>query len=141
MVAVVPINCTHQRKNLSTGLDYKKLKDNYVIFICTFDPFGDNLPIYTFENRCAQNLNKALQDGTQKIFLNTTAKVPVLENELKAFYTYISKGQASSHFTAQLESKIATLKENHREAKHYMTLTTRMMEQKQEGIDIGRAEG
>ena len=25
-------------ENLSRGLDYKKPKDNYVIFICTFDP-------------------------------------------------------------------------------------------------------
>ena len=32
------------------GLDYNDLKDNYVIFICNFDPFATGSPYYEFEN-------------------------------------------------------------------------------------------
>ena len=32
----------------------------YIIFICTFDPFSDGRHIYTFENRCLEDLSLAL---------------------------------------------------------------------------------
>ena len=38
--------------SLLPGEDFSKLRTGYVIFICTFDPFGKGLYRYTFENRC-----------------------------------------------------------------------------------------
>ena len=35
---------------LESGADYDMLKESYVIFICTFDPFGKDLCCYEFEN-------------------------------------------------------------------------------------------
>ena len=40
---------------LQKGQDYTKLKKSYVIFICTFDPFGEGRHIYTFCNTCQEN--------------------------------------------------------------------------------------
>jgi len=37
------------------GENYRKLKTSYVLFICLFDPFGFDLPVYTFQNRCDEN--------------------------------------------------------------------------------------
>ena len=37
---------------LSHGEKYSQLKDSYVIFLCLFDPFSENLPVYFFENSC-----------------------------------------------------------------------------------------
>ena len=39
---------------IEKGADYSKLKKSFVIFICTFDLFGKNGYIYTFENRCVE---------------------------------------------------------------------------------------
>lgn len=59
--------------SLKPGEDYNDLKPNYVIFICTFDPFGKKLYRYTYENYCRET-NLPLEDGTTKIFLNTKGK-------------------------------------------------------------------
>lgn len=62
-------------KELPSGSkDYRELKDGYIIFICQFDPFGQKKCYYTFEERCVEDLNLALEDGTKKIFLNTKGK-------------------------------------------------------------------
>ena len=56
--------------SLKPGQDFSELKPSYVIFICTFDPFGYGLYRYTFEERCLER-DFALGDETRKIFLST----------------------------------------------------------------------
>ena len=41
--------------SIEKGEDYDELKESYVIFICTFDPFGKELVQYTFENLCEED--------------------------------------------------------------------------------------
>lgn len=45
---------------IEKGELYDKLKRSYVIFICRFDLFGKNRCIYTFENRCVEDMDVAL---------------------------------------------------------------------------------
>ena len=52
------------------GQIYTELKENIVIFICKFDPFGKSLPRYSFENICIENKELYLEDGTCKVFFN-----------------------------------------------------------------------
>ena len=47
---------------IEKGADYSKLKKSFVIFICTFDLFGKNGYIYTFENRCVEYTDLRLGD-------------------------------------------------------------------------------
>ena len=55
---------------LKPGQDFEDLKPSYIIFICTFDPFEDQLYRYTFEERCLER-DFPLGDETRKIFLST----------------------------------------------------------------------
>ena len=48
---------------IERGADYEELKESYVIFICTYDLFGKNACVYTFENRCREV--EGLYCGTQ----------------------------------------------------------------------------
>ena len=48
--------------NLLKGQDYSELPTSFVIFICKYDPFNLNLPIYTFQNRCNENHDLLLCD-------------------------------------------------------------------------------
>ena len=75
------------------GSEYKDLKQNYVIFICTFDPFHCGKAIYSFQNYCIDYESPIpLEDGTEKIFLNTAAKdTSHLDGELCLFYDYLQK--------------------------------------------------
>ena len=59
-------------KQLPAGsIDYNKLNNSYIIFICEFDLFEKGWYFYSFEERCNEDLNLKLNDGTKKIFLNT----------------------------------------------------------------------
>lgn len=49
---------------IEKGESYKKLKESYVVFICTFDPFYQGKAQYTFENLCLEN--KGLRLGTER---------------------------------------------------------------------------
>ena len=66
--------------NLMRGQDYLELKESFVIFITTFDPFGYEMPVYTFKNICKENTKITLQDETSKIFFNATAYKKFLGN-------------------------------------------------------------
>ena len=133
--------------NTQPGDIYSQMKDNYVIFICTFDPFLQGKAFYRFENICMDcNPPLPLRDGTYKLFLNTTAEdLTLLDPELKLFYDYIRRGTADSALTGRIESSINKLKENTEVRRKYMTYTTRIAEAKseafEEGIAIGEERG
>ena len=133
--------------NTQPGDIYSQMKDNYVIFICTFDPFLQGKAFYRFENFCLDcNPPLPLRDGTYKLFLNTAAEdLTLLDPELKLFYDYIRRGTADSILTGRIESSINKLKENTEVRRKYMTYTTRIAEAKseafEEGIAIGEERG
>ena len=129
------------------GSQYSDLKQNYVIFICTFDPFHKGKPFYTFQNYCI-NYDEPipLEDGTEKLFLNTTAKdLSNLDLDLRLFYDYIKGKVAQTAFTKELDKSIARMKQEKEERNMYLTYTSRMMECRrdgyEEGLFTGREEG
>ena len=75
------------------GSQYSDLKQNYVIFICTFDPFDKNFPRYTFQYTCQETDHQLkLEDGSLRIFLNTaTEELDNLDQKLQALYHYLQK--------------------------------------------------
>ena len=129
------------------GSEYKDLKQNYVIFICTFDPFHKGKPFYTFQNYCINyGVPIPLEDGTEKLFLNTTAKdLSNLDLDLRLFYDYIKGKVAQTTFTKELDKSIARMKQEKEERNMYLTYTSRMMECRREGYEeglfTGREEG
>ena len=129
--------------NTSPGELYSEMKDNYVIFICTFDPFLQGKAFYKFENFCL-NEEKPLQlnDGTYKIFLNTAADdLTLLDPELKLFYDYIRRGTVDSTLTEKIDDSINKLKEDRETRRKYMTYTTRIAEAKSEAREEGFIQG
>ena len=125
------------------GSKYKDLKQNYVIFICTFDPFLKGKPIYSFQNYCVNyGVPIPLADGTEKIFLNTTAKDTTnLDGELRLFYDYIKERTAQTDFTKELDATISRMKQEKEERNMYLTYTSRMMECRQDGYEEGISIG
>ena len=125
------------------GSQYSDLKQNYVIFICTFDPFLKGKPIYSFQNYCVNyGVPIPLADGTEKIFLNTTAKdLTNLDGELRLFYDYIKERTAQTDFTKELDATISRMKQEKEERNMYLTYTSRMMECRQDGYEEGLERG
>ena len=125
------------------GSEYKDLKQNYVVFICTFDPFHQGKPIYNFQNYCINyGVPIPLEDGTEKIFLNTTATdLNNLDLDLRLFYDYIKDKVAQTAFTKELDATISRMKQEKEERNMYLTYTTRMMESRRDGFDEGISIG
>ena len=73
---------------LEKGENYKNLKKSFVIFICTFDLFGLGRHVYTFENRCIEDLELPLGDDTTKIILNTKGTLDDVSRNEKATKLY-----------------------------------------------------
>ena len=129
--------------NTQPGGTYSQMKDNYVIFICTFDPFLQGKAFYRFENICMDcNPPLPLRDGTYKFFLNTMADdLTLLDPELKLFYDYIRKGKTDGSLAKTIDNKIAGIKENIEVRGKYMTYTTRIAEAKSEAFEDGFSAG
>ena len=125
------------------GSQYSDLKQNYVIFICTFDPFHQGKPIYSFQNYCINYGEPiSLEDGTEKIFLNTTAKdLSNLDLDLRLFYDYIKGEVAQTTFTKELDKSITRMKQEKEERNMYPPYTARMMEGRRDGYEEGLHTG
>lgn len=78
--------------SMERGEEYRNLKPGYVIFICLFDPFGMDMPVYSFQ-MCDRKNDLILDDGQFTIFLNATCTENV-PKELGSFFHYLQTGEA-----------------------------------------------
>ncbi|MEG7531602.1 MAG: Rpn family recombination-promoting nuclease/putative transposase [Hungatella sp.] len=133
--------------SLKPGEDFNDLKPSYVIFICTFDPFGSGLYRYTFEERCLEN-GISLGDETKKLFLNTKGRTSEnVPEELIHFLHYVENSTEQCARTGrdaiipQLHDKITGLKQRRELEGTYMTLEEWLKDCKEEGMAEGKAAG
>ena len=139
---------------LEKGEFFSNMKESYIIFICMFDPFGADIPIYTVKQTFAENDKLIFNDKTHKIFYNVKAFEKIANDvETKAFLEYLCKHQPTSKFTDTLERAVYRNRNNQNWRKDYMTLAYNLSlaaekaakkaakKAREEGISIGRNEG
>ena len=80
--------------NWKRGDNFDKLKETYIIFLCTNDPFGKNLPVYTFYHTCNECSSFQLDTKMHWIVLNAKAyqNAPV---KIYSLLEYMETGQLS----------------------------------------------
>ena len=126
---------------LLRGQSYAELKESYVIFICTQDPFGKGLPVYTFKNTCREDNTLFLTDKTTKVFYNASAYGKEKDDELHALLQYLCEKQATSHFTQTIDGLVETTKNNERFRSLYMSLNIHKDDLLRQGSLIGEKIG
>ena len=126
---------------LDKGQDYTTLKKSYVIFICTFDPFGEGRHIYTFCNTCQENTALTLDDDAVKIILSTKGTMDDVSPEMKRILDYIDGKGASDEYTKQLEEAVRSARQNESWRLGYMTLEYEYRQRYEEGLKEGKEEG
>jgi predicted transposase/invertase (TIGR01784 family) len=114
--------------SLRPGESFEDLKPSFVVFICTFDPFGYGLYRYTFEPACKER-DFLLGDETCRIFLNTKGQNPdEVPPELVTFLKYVEDSsaecaaQTKDERIAKIHDNITRLKKSREWEAHYMTL-------------------
>lgn len=118
---------------IERGQHYKDLNKCFVIFVCTFDPFDKGRHIYTFENRCAEDLSLIMGDEATKVFLNSAGTMDDVGPELKTFLGYLANGVVADEFTKALDDEVGAVKNNEEWRREYMTLLMR----DQQNVEIG----
>ena len=133
--SMIDLNC------IEKGESYKNLKDSYVIFICTFDPFEKGLSKYSFENICNEDSNLYLKDGTYKIFFNSKDFEKEENKLLKSFLKYVNGQKDDNAFINMINNKISKIKQNKEWRQEYMTLLMREREIAEENFEQGIKQG
>ena len=95
---------------LRRGLKYTKLRKSFVVFICTFDPYGKGLPVYHFSYRSREDTSLEMGDLTENIFLNAMAADNTEDKELAAFLRYVHDGQVQNAFTQEIDAETRRVK-------------------------------
>ena len=126
---------------LLRGQSYAELKESYVIFICTQDPFDKGLPVYTFENTCKENGALFLNDKFYKVFYNASAYGKEKDDELHALLRYLCEKQATSSFTQNIDALVETTKNNEKFRSLYMSLNIHKDDLLRQGSLIGEKIG
>lgn len=139
--AVIDINL------IKRGEDYAAVKKSYVIFICTFDLFGAGRQIYHFENLCREDPAIRLDDGTEKIFLNTkgrreAASAPEeVGEDLWNLLGYLEGAAPCDAYTEELDKAVRAAREHREWRREYMKLEVMRWDMRREGREEGRTEG
>ena len=130
---------------LEQGQPYKDLKPSYVIFICTFDHFNMDEPVYFFRSWDVEK-SLPLKDLSYTIMLNTTCSPEKVPEALKPFYEYLNdpKKNQASELTRMIDERVRKFNSSEWRQK-YMTFEYILNEQKREseaiGFEKGRTEG
>ena len=127
--------------SLIAGSEYETLKESYVIFLCTKDPFGLGLPIYTFSTVCKENTDFTLNDGINKLFFNASAFASEKNLEIKGFLGYLCNGKPSDYLTEDIDRRVERLKINEIFRSDYMMDALPLHDARQAGLKEGMALG
>ena len=121
---------------LLKGMDYHKLKDVITIFICPFDPIGDNMMvnIYKFLNTVT---GRDHNDGRTHIYINCAGKDSELYPELKPFADYVMGKMSDDPFVQEVDRRVKMARQNPQWRLEFMTLYEKIRFEK----EISRKEG
>ena len=134
---------------LSSGTDYIFLKETYIIFICTYDPFGKGKYVYHFHMACDEDESIQLHDKMNWIFYNTTADLSEVPEGIKKFLNYVENEHAEDEFTRLLDKEVKNARLNEEWRSEYLKTYVNDMDMRREGyiegekfgIERGKAEG
>ena len=118
---------------LPKGASYKALKETYIIFICTFDPFGLGLPIYNVKQVFEAAPEVQYNDGSHKIFYNAVAFERCENERQKAILKYVATEKATSDITRKIDKRIIDEQTTQKMRSDFMTFEVRLAERYDEG--------
>ena len=127
--------------SLIAGSEYETLKESYVIFLCTKDPFGLGLPVYTFNTVCREKTDFTLNDGINKLFFNASAFASEKNLEIKGFLGYLCNGRPSDYLTEDIDQRVERLKINEIFRSDYMMDALPLHDARKAGLREGMALG
>ena len=129
---------------IAKGENYNKLKKSFVIFICSFDPFGKDRYVYSFENICkGENSGDDifLQDEAYKVFINTKGTKGNVSDNFKELMDYFNNSEnaksSKNPLVHSIDAAVQSARNNEEWRHDFMTWQMYGNEK----YDEGKAEG
>ena len=130
---------------VSSGIDYIFLKETYIIFICTYDPFGQGRYVYHFHMACDEDEEIQLRDKMNWIFYNTTADLADVPEGIREFLSYVEHENVEDEFTKLLDKEVKNARLNEEWRSEYLKTYVNDMDMRREGYlegeEIGEKRG
>ena len=128
--------------NLLKGEGYGVMKKSYVVFICLFDPLGDNKYLYNGGTRFDVVKKSKYNDGRKIILINTKGQEGKITKELKNLLNYIDGiKDIEDTFIEKIEKQIVRIKGNEKEGRRFMSMRLALYDARQDGILEGEKRG
>ena len=126
--------------HMEKGKSYHDLPEGRVLFICTFDPFGKGYAQYSFRNRCDEDQELCLGDGTKKIFFNCACSPENVPENLKEIYDYVRDGKVGGELTRKIDMAVQKARRNEEWRSEYMKELLHDDDVRRDAIAEGRTE-
>ena len=131
---------------LEKARDYEELRPTYVIFICTFDPFGFGEYCYKFENACEELNGYKLNDGSYKLFFIAAGYKGNVSDELRTLLEYFEDPEQipdteKTELVKKLDGIVDYANHDADWRRKHMTYEILQMDAEKRGRAEGRAEG
>ncbi len=133
--------------SIAKGQPYGVLKESYILFLCTFDPFRLGLPVYEVRQVFAHDVNvpytiyNEYNDGMHKVFYNCTAYEQEEDTQVQTFLKYLYTGHSGDAYTERLDELVYKARQNTNWKGEYMTLEMIKTEQQEIGFAKGKERG
>lgn len=128
-------------ENIKEGSLYDELQNTYVIFICTFDPFGAGEYKYTFMTSCLENEDVKVDDGRRTIIFNTKGKKGNISDDLKVFLKAVEGVFDSTNYSATIKEEVNKIKAHALLEEEYMFEQLHELELKRKAEKEGMEKG
>lgn len=130
--------------SLSRGQGYERLSDAFVIFVCTYDPFGAGMQKYVFQKRCINtDSGITLNDGVSTVILTDNSGDPVINEFFKYLKnsTYEEAERSESRLIKLINQKVEKVRFDPALEVEYMRFQELQREQFNRGLQQGREQG
>ncbi|MDE6016720.1 MAG: hypothetical protein K2H41_13705, partial [Acetatifactor sp.] len=130
--------------SLKIGEEYGVLRNVFVIFIMTYDPFGADRMVYTIKNGCIEMPELPYEDGARTIFLytkGTEGNPPEDLRELLYYMEHTSEENAKTEDLQRLHEMVTAVKRDRKVGLTYMKSFEIEQRIRREGIAEGITRG
>ena len=134
-------------KLLDAGeVDYTRLNNVYIIVITPYDMFGQGKYRYSFRMTCKEEPGLDLEDGAERIFLNTRGTNPEeVSPELVELLHYMENtntaAPAENQKVREIQKRVEAIKSSEEVGVRYMQAWEEKVLERQAGRQEGRLEG
>lgn len=126
-------------EDMKKGDSFDRMKNCYMIMICTYDPFKMNHPIYRFRRKEERDRAPDFDDGSRCIVINAACKdLDVVTADVANLIRYIASGSPVDKFTDELDNRVEEILKDPREVRARMFFGELMDRAKEEGIKEAR---